>query len=774
MPSDDRRLILSNGEKLVDKTEKAGHGRPAPLPRTYDEARDRVVEQMRDTLRNAGGLKPGRRYKDELFLCLRLHPDMLAKSYEPEALFFEVPDLKKVGSRNWRPKLGEVAQTERVKKQRASDHDTVGLGRLIFVQGNEEGYDRFLKKLDISSRLLSKHFQEDICKIERVDFLTPEEQIQGFREGWERGRVEMVLHPSREGEDKQQDFLKGLFEELEVPRNKRRTAFYGSGPGFVSAVLTKSSLQMLRGCNPVRTVHPMEFKGLPDLRASKPFKAPPPPVSGFQSTIKVGVFDGGVDTNCPHLKGFVEEDASLSIKTKAMPAFVSHGTAVAGAVLYGSLDKHDINKPLPTPPVSVVSIRAFPPSDVDDFELYECIDVIENAVPSRPDITVYNISFGPMGPIADDTISRFTYSLDQLAINHRVLFFVAVGNDGEDPKYDRVQAPSDLVHGVGVGAYTVRKGVRNRAPYSCKGPGREGAKIKPDFVAFGGCDNSPIHLVSMTHGMKILDSGTSFASPTAASLGALANGLYDRATPLLTRALLTHCSDHPEKSADHEIGHGFLVDSVDEILNCSSKAVTIAYQGEVLPKTFYKLLVPLPENIDIPGTLEISWTVATMCPVDFNHPGDYTACCVEDTFFPHSEIFNFSSDQKGKKVNKRLHLVTDKSEIAVMGKSWKRSEFPVSRSGNVYPTEQEKRALEYKWDTVVRRVVSIRAQSLHKPFLVLHAISRHAAGNRFPYAAVITISAPKIKMDLHNEIVRRFPVLQPIRIRTEAEIRVRV
>jgi Subtilase family len=775
MPTDERRLILANGEKLVDKTDKTGHGRPAPLPRLYDDARDRVVDQVKATLRGAEGLGITRRYKDELFLCFRLHPDMLAKSYEPETLFVEVPDLKKVGSRNWRPKLEEVAQTDRVKKQRAGERDAVGLSRLIFVQGNEEGYQRLLTKLDRSTRLLSKQFQDDICKIERVDLLTPEEQLQGFRDGWERGRVEIVLHPSGGGQDKQSHFLEALFKEMDVASDKRRTAFYGAGPGFVSAVLTKSSLQMLRGCNPLRTVHPMECKGLADLRTSKPFKAPPPPNGGFRSTIKVGLIDGGVDVNCPHLKGFVEEDAALGIKTKAMAAFVSHGTAVAGAVLYGSLDKHDPDKPLPTPPVSVVSIRAFPPSATGDIDLYECIDVIENAVPARPDISVFNISFGPIGPIADDTISRFTYALDQLAINHNVLFFVAVGNDGDDPKYHRIKAPSDMVHGIGVGAYTVRKGVRLRAPYSCKGPGREGGKIKPDFVSFGGCGITPIHLVSLTHGMKILESGTSFASPSAASLGAQANGLYDRATTLLTRALLTHCSVHPGKTADHEIGHGYLVDTVEDILNCSSKAVTIAYQGEVLPKTFYKLVIPVPESIEIPGNIEISWTVAAKCPVEFDHPGDYTSCCIEDTFYPHDNIFSFGAeDASGKQVSKRLNLVTDKSEIAALGKAWKRSEFPASRSGNVYPTEQEKRAVEYKWDTVVRRTVSLRASSLHKPFLVLHAIARHAQLNRFPYAAVVTISAPKIKTDLHNEIVRRYPVLQPIRVRTEAEIRVRV
>lgn len=774
MPNEERRLILANGERLVERTDKTGHGRASDLPRSYDEARARVVADIGQVLQSASGLQSARRYPEELVVCFRLHPDMLAKSYEPDRLFIEVPDLRKVGSRNWRPRLDQVAQTDRVKKERRANPAAVGLGRLIFVEANEDGYRRLLGKLNSSSQQLSSKFREDIRKIEKVDFLGPEEQILGFDEEWVKGRVEMVLHPTREGQERQKTFLKELFEDLEISPNKSRSAFYGAGPGFISVVMTKDSLQQLGGCNPLRTVHPLDFKGLSDLRSMPTMEAPPPPVKATRSTIKVGVFDGGVDPNSPHLNGFVEEDISLAIQSKPMAAFVSHGNAVAGAVLYGSLDKYDPTQPLPSPPVSVVSIRAFPPSAAGDIDLFECIDVIERAVPIRKDISVFNISFGPRGPILDDSISRFTYALDQLAVAHNVLFFVAVGNDG-DQKLDRIQAPSDLVHGIGVGAFTFRKGVKTHASYSCKGPGREGAKIKPDIAAFGGCTVQPFHLLALAPNRKLFDAGTSYASPVAASLGAQTNGLFDRSTPLLARALLTHCATHPDSEADHLIGHGFLAEDVQSVLNCSSKNVTIAFQEELKPKEFYKLVIPIPDNLPLPGTVKISWTIAAMCPVDLNHPGDYTVCCIEDTFYPHSDVYRFSLTEKGKKpLHKILHLKADQDEIKSLNPTWKRSEYPQPRSGNVYPTEQAKRAVEYKWDTIVRRSVSIRGSSLQSPFLVLHAIGRHAEVKPFPYAAVVTISAPKFPSDLHNEIVRRYPVLQPIRVKTEAEIRVQV
>jgi hypothetical protein len=74
----------------------------------------------------------------------------------------------------------------------------------------------------------------------------------------------------------------------------------------------------------------------------------------------------------------------------------------------------------------------------------------------------------------------------------------------------------------------------------------------------------------------------------------------------------------------------------------------------------------------------------------------------------------------------------------------------------------------------VRRHVSKLANSLDEPFLILHAIPRHGATERLDYAAVVTVSAPKFNGDLNDEVLRRFPALQPIRLRSEAEIRVQI
>lgn len=149
--------------------------------------------------------------------------------------------------------------------------------------------------------------------------------------------------------------------------------------------------------------------------------------------------------------------------------------------------------------------------------------------------------------------------------------------------------------------------------------------------------------------------------------------------------------------------------------------------------------------------------------------------CIEDTFYPNSQIFTYTPkrDALGGKP-RRLHIVEDAAEIrTLLAGGWKKSALPVSESGNQYPSESERR-VRYKWEAIVRHSKSKLATSLHEPFLVLHAIPRHGATNRLEYAAIVTISAPKFSGDLYDAVIRRFTALQPVRVRTEAELRVQI
>jgi hypothetical protein len=691
-------------------------------------------------------------------------------------IFETVRDLENVGSRNYRVAAAGVAQTQRIRKQ-LEQHILEVTGRLVFVRSNDAGFRRLLHILDASEHQLLSEFCEDIQRIERFDLLDVTEQLLGFDSDWKEGRVELVLHPSRRAEAEQMHFLKALFRDHDVPWTKSRIAVYPEGPTFISCRLTRAALNAIAEANPLRSAHPLVFGGLEDLRGAKTFPAPQPPVTTKRSTIKVGMFDGGVDPKHALLRGHCEQDESLSIKAPAGADYVAHGTAVAGVLLHGPLNGKDSKAALPAPPVFVVSIRALPTSDPKDIDLYEAIDVIEAAVPARPDVKAFNVSFGPRGGMLDDAISRFTYALDTLALTHKVTFCVAVGNDGDaGPGYDRIQVPADLVNGLGVGAYTRRKNVNVHAPYSCMGPGRECAKLKPDLAAFGGCEQEPTHLVSTAAGLKVLSYGTSFASPIVAALAAQAGEGFERSTPLLARALLVHTAEHPNGEPDHLLGHGLVRSTIADVVRSRDNDVTIIFQGDILPTKMVRLPIMLPPNLVTEGKVAVTWTVAALPAVSSNHPADYTSCCIEDTFYPNKRVFTFSMKSKGaKQTSKKLHLDNDVAEAGqLVADGWKRSEFPVSESGNRYPTEQDRRALDYKWEPMVRRHISKLAGSLHEPFLILHAIPRNGATARLAYAAVVTISASKYSGDLQDAVLRRFTALQPIRLRAETEIRVQI
>lgn len=774
MADGQRRLILGNGEHYVTDAVKSNPGRSPDPPRNYDEARELVKAGVTAALADFQSLPAAKRLADEAVFCLRLHPDAMAKSYDPVALFSEVPELRNVGSRHYHAPTDSVAQTKRVAKLREKDQEEVK-GRLVFVQGPPEGFERLLRHLDNPTSRVRNQFREEIQRVERFDTLTANEQVLGFAAGWKEGRAELVLHPSTYPAGELEQFLEGLFGAARIDVERARFRHYPGGPTFVSCRLTRRSLATLTGANPLRAIHPLSFRTMTDLRSAPTAAAPKVSTSTTRSTIKVGMFDGGLDPTVPLLKGHVEEDLSLAIGTMPLEPGVAHGTAVAGALLYGPLNHLSAADRVATPPVFVVSIRAWPTSDPADVDLYESIDVIERAVPARSDIKVYNLSIGPRGPIYDDPVSRFTYVLDDLAYRHKVTFFVAVGNDGTVVGEDRIQAPSDLVHGMGIGAYTLDGDSRVHAPYSCKGPGRECGKIKPDVAAFGGCDKSPIHLAAVTPGRRLYDKGTSFSAPVAARLGGQACETFERSSTLLSRALLIHTAVHPAGDPDHLLGHGCVLPSIDDILHCDEQSVTVVFQGSILPTKIIRLPIPWPVKDDIPGTVQITWTVAGLPPTSPIHPGDYTSCCLEETFYPHSRKFTFTPPKGSMGKERNLHLDEDKSTVAqLLKQNWKQSAYPLTASGNRYKTESERRAIDCKWEPIVRRTCSKQAGSLHEPFMTIHAIGRNGATERFDYAVVVTLRAKRYVGDLYNDIRTIYSALSPIRLRTEAEIRVQI
>lgn len=220
-------------------------------------------------------------------------------------------------------------------------------------------------------------------------------------------------------------------------------------------------------------------------------------------------------------------------------------------------------------------------------------------------------------------------------------------------------------------------------------------------------------------------------------------------------------------------GHGCVLGAIDDILFCEDNSVTVVFQGDILPTDIVKLPIPWPTTAEIPGKVDITWTIAGLPPISPNHPGDYTSCCLEETFYPHSRKFRFNPPKEVTAKPKSLHLDDNAKEIATLvSAGWKQAAFPLTESGNQYRSEQDRRALDCKWEPVVRRTITKYAKSIREPFMTIHAIGRNGASDRFDYVVVVTLGDSSYAGDLYTDIRTSYPALVPIRVRTEAEIRV--
>lgn len=259
--------------------------------------------------------------------------------------------------------------------------------------------------------------------------------------------------------------------------------------------------------------------------------------------------------------------------------------------------------------------------------------------------------------------------------------------------------------------------------------------------------------------------GASFAAPIVSGMAGEILGRCDRFNPLVARALLIHSATNPNNVCN-EFGYGFLDQSVDQILNCTDKHVTVVYSSSILPQNYAKLPIPFPLNAQDAGMIDVSYTLAVLSKANPLHVEDYTESAIEDTFYPHDQRFRLTRGQSQVTKN----IVEDAEEVQqFLDQGYQLSTLPVSKSTNYYHTEQARRG-ELKWDTVVHRWIRMRSSSLRNPFLVLHGMGRNSGTDRMDYALIVTFSAPRYQGSLYEDILAEYRALQLIQLRAVNEI----
>lgn len=766
MSSNEKRPILAKGEEYIVPY-KLENGMPKTDKRpSFDEARYRISSEIKNAI-DLIDKTPKEFVMDEIIINVKMDVDYSAKSYHPSALIHQV-NANDVGSKKWTVEVPSKVENKPSK---------IKIGKEIFLRLNRNTLESFERQLS-EGYGFSKGSIENIRSINSIYFDNHSILINKFTADWKEGRVELVLHPFESKTENAKEQLLILIKQYGGDPSKVKFKTYQSGITFASALLNRETLSNVLKFNPIRTAHPIFLKQLPTIRSGgSNISLPLPPTNTQKSLIKMGVFDGGVNAKNPYFEGFVTENNPIA--TSKNIEFLEHGMGVVGAALYGDLSKYGLNVNLPTPVINIESFRVFPLSDNDDIDLYEVIDIIEDIVPKRPDIQVYNLSIGPYGAIDDDNITRFTYSIDELSKKGTTLFAVAVGNDGDlnNDELCRIQAPADAVNCLGIGAYSKNSdGVFARADYSSYGDGREGCKIKPDFLDFGGSHVSPFQLISSDLANRNFSCGTSFSTPLVTAKAAEIIGRCNFGNPLLARALLVHTASHPEFKADRYMGHGIANSSVEDILSCIGSSVTTIYQSRLRPTQAIKLPFPYIKDLNYRGKVIVEWTIALSTEVDAKNTEDYTLSCIEDTFYPHEDKYTLSKLVHGKRKTKKVDVSNDTQIInEMLANGWALGNSPNTFSdfSNKYKTEEERKK-NFKWDTVIKRRAPFNYSNLKNPYIILHAMDRYSHRSEFVnYAVAVTLNYVDCKEDVYDLTIKAYNRLEVAAIRTINEILVK-
>lgn len=771
------RPLLTGGEQLGEPIVLTRGGRPPKPPRTFQEARKKLVPQVDLAIRQAKQMPTALRGR-RIIVEATVLPNYLANSHHPSALLAET-GLAPIGSRGAR---GTHVQPTRV------DEDAPA--KTYLLSGEPSSLPRLQRLLQQSATGLRKGLTDDIIKIESIN-LPQRDDVLRMGTGEVQTLdglivLEAVLHPIINADneidqvDQRRVFTK--FRQLveshqgAVRLDRRRTEDHLT---FVPVLLPAGALTDVAAFNPLRTLRPMpRLSTIPLVITNTPFRsaaqaivqAPGTPVRSRQ---RIAIFDGGADVSAPALAPYTTV-TDLTGGAPEDPDAVAHGTAVASAALYGNLTS---TRPADAPPASVDVFRVWPPpaSEQADTNLYWVLQRIEEQVTAGAH-RIINLSLGPQLNVEDDHEPHaWTLALDRMSAELGVTFVVAAGNTGEedaDAGLNRIGVPADTINGISVGACDAPEGhpVR-RASYSSVGPGRAGGRVAPVGVIHGGTEDSdtPFGVVA-PGGLLARTFGTSISTPyVSRSLAELGNLIGPgRVNPHTLRAFATHFAERVPGN-EHEVGWGRLPSEYEPFLGCAANEATVLYEGKLRRGQSVKLPIPLPEDLlRTMGhrSVGMRYSLVFTTPIDGTDPVDYGRSGIEVVFRPHDQTFTMNKGNEPPKIANRDKDPAKFNGLVVDG--WRPSDRPRSRSkGHQFAPETERRE-DGKWETTARADDSLAAASLLDPAFDLHFLARDsgaltpaAAELSLPYTLLVSITAPA-DIPLYQAVRNHSPVLSPL------------
>lgn len=761
-----RRPLLARGERLTTKAGRAGGGRDKFHPLSLADSHALLAPQAKQLRTDVANI-PSKLRGKHIVIEATLHPNYLADSYMPDDLLRST-DLYLVGTR-----LSHA--TLRTQKKEMENQPT----KRLLLAGEPKSIENFAT-LAASPPSFAPREWEGLREFSEL-CLSPPTRIVVRPPNLADGEVitwESVLSPIGRTESEIRAWSAEIFKKWvaliselggDVATQYRRRV---GDLTFVPIALHGEALDRAAQFNLLRALRPMPRVRTflaPILRAAKKRLPMPMATEPLAKAPDIGIFDGGVDATSPYFAPFV---TTVDLTTEPPNQdFVEHGTLVTSAVLYGHVNPKRL---LPQPILPIRHYRVLPVASstgIVDTDLYQLLDRIVEAT-KRDNLRIINISLGPDQCIPDLEPNRWTMTLDSLAHDHNVTIVCAAGNNGnEDAETgcDRIQIPADIVNGLGIGACTSSDRSRppKRAPYSPRGPGREGQRVQPIVVAFGGTDSEPFRGID-ANGRIITSSGTSFSTPLVTrALGDLYRSLDDaRHLPSVARIFTVHFAERGRRRRPTaELGYGHAPAHFGNIWDCPPNTCTVMYEQELHREDgILAMRFPFPEDLHPDTPVCAEWTMAFTTDVDPKDSVSYTRKGLETFFRPHERMFTISKDENSE----ILHADRDHDRITrLLEDGWTRSGEPRA-AGRWRRRSEATQRNSGKWETLIRGRYDGDARDFFQPRLDVSYLRReggvivsHTEVPPVHVVMLLTLTLPE-SLSLYDRVRTQYDVLVPL------------
>ncbi|MCZ2835950.1 S8 family serine peptidase [Modestobacter sp. VKM Ac-2985] len=749
------------GEKLRLQAGSPGRGSGDKfIPYTVDQNAQRLAPQLEQLNEGLLALEPG--FQGDLPIVeIKLLPQFLAASSFPAALL-EESGLILIGARPSRGttpnKAGEILQDVPTKSIYAAlSQPLAELSRIVATRAASS----------------AKRVQQDLRSIDTIGVAAPAVVVDHAEDPERLTRLnlfEAAFHPSvsRAGipVPASDDTIGKWFRLVDSVGGVTQSEWLRTAgtSTFVPIRVESAAIIDLQRFNPLRSLQPMPTpRVVPEVQLETwPYEPPLARRPIEDRPLRVAVFDGGVNEQSPYWAGRVKTiDVGM---VGADGRSQRHGAIVTSALLYGHLNDTE----LPTPANMVIDhYAAFPQAGPEaDLQMYWLLDVLEEQV-TRGRYDVVTISTAPNRLMDDATIDRWTSTIDEISHREGVLFIVAAGNNGEDPKaggLNRVMVPADGTNVLAVGSADTIASKPGRAAYSAVGPGRAGALLRPSGLAFGGTKDDPFLGVD-NDGRALSFYGTSCSAPLVThSLASVARVLgRGRVSGANLRAFALHFTEPGRRGLNaEEIGLGIFRTDYEFLLDGPPDVVHVLYTGSISRGEYIPLAIPVPDGLT--GSMSLRYTLATTTAVDASDSVDYTRAGLELTFRPHANVFSFS--KKGSK-SYRLNTITQSAEATrLLQRGYRLGSEPVTQNIG-HGVKQDEGALraEGKWDSVRSGAHTFRdaATKIARPRLDISHLAREggvlvASSPDLTWSMLVTVKAPG-STTLYDDVRAQYSVL---------------